>query len=153
MNLQRKTLGVARTALPIEFVLSVIAREIDSQQNVGTAGRKYVKRDVAATEAMQFVEKKSHVCKDGRHILFGLDWKRRVKQLRDRCGGQCEYEMTEYRGSERIMTIRCQREAADPHHIKLRSRGRDDRLTNLMGICRHHHIRVDAEQRKEHHKR
>lgn len=109
------------------------------------------KADVQATAERKFVERKSHVTKDGRWVLHGLDWKRQVEKLRKRCGGRCEY-MIEH-PSDAMPSIRCAREAADPHHIKLRSRGRDDRVTNLMAVCRHHHRVLDAEQRKERCKR
>lgn len=44
--------------------------------------------------------------------------------------------------------VRCLREAADPHHIVLRSTKRDDRLANLLAVCRHHHYVLDREQRR-----
>lgn len=112
------------------------------------------KSDQQATEAMRFVEKKSHVTKDGRHVLYKLDWQRRVKELRERCGGQCEYMIPlDNLTVGGVPAVRCSREAADPHHIKLRSRGRDDRLTNLMAVCRHHHQMLDILQRRERYKR
>jgi hypothetical protein len=110
------------------------------------------KADRQLTEQRQFAERKSYVCKDGREVLYGLDWKRRVKELAKRCGGRCEYEMCPSGPSDAPME-RCLREAADPHHIKLRSRGRDDRMSNLLAVCRHHHQILDAQQRKERCKR
>ena len=110
-----------------------------------------MKADLQLTAQRQFVERKSYVCKDGREVLHGVDWQRRVKQLRERCGGRCEY-MIEH-PEDAMPSIRCAREAADPHHIKLRSRGRDDRLLNLMAVCRHHHQVLDSQQRKERVKR
>lgn len=92
------------------------------------------KRDVQATEAKHFFSPKSYVAKDGREVLFHLDWKQRVGELRQRCGGRCEYEIP-YGG----ISTRCLREAADPDHIIPRSKGRDDRLSNLQGLCRLHH--------------
>lgn len=113
-----------------------------------------MKADKQATEARKFVESKSHVTKDGREVLYKLDWQRRVKELRERCGGRCEYliYITSDAEGEPIFE-RCAREAADPHHIKLRSRSRDDRMTNLLAVCRFHHQMLDAQQRKERHKR
>lgn len=113
------------------------------------------KADRQATEARNFVERKSYVAADGREVLYGLDWKRRVKELRERCGGRCEFVNGHVEdGNEEVIGIfRCVREAADPHHIKLRSRGRDDRLSNLLAVCRHHHQILDAQQRKERCKR
>jgi hypothetical protein len=105
-----------------------------------------MKRDIDATAERKFVERKSHVTKDGREVLYKIDWQRRVQELRQRCGGRCEYMIP-------LANIRCSREAADPHHIKLRSRGRDDRLSNLLAVCRYHHGILDAIQRKERFKR
>jgi hypothetical protein len=111
------------------------------------------KADRAATEARKFVERKSHVTKEGREVLYKLDWKRRVIELRERCGGRCEYVIHGIGEVTADGGLRCSREAADPHHIKLRSRGRDDRLSNLLAVCRHHHQILDAEQRRERLKR
>lgn len=107
------------------------------------------KADKQLTEQRQFVERKSYVCKDGREVLYGLDWQRRLQQLRNRCAGRCEYVFKTAEGDE----MRCARAAQDPHHIVLRSHSRDDRMTNLLAVCRHHHQMLDIEQRKERHKR
>jgi hypothetical protein len=111
------------------------------------------KADKQATDARKFVEPKSHVTKDGREVLHKLDWQRRVKELRERCGGRCEYRLLGTALMEGGEDMRCCNAAADPHHIKLRSRSRDDRMTNLLAVCRHHHRILDAEQRKERVKR
>jgi hypothetical protein len=97
-----------------------------------------LKRDVQATELARFEDPRSYVAKDGREVLFGYDWKARKNQLWVRCGGICEYKFP----SGRTM-IRCRAEAADPHHLVKRSELRDDRLENLMGICRTHHDLLD----------
>lgn len=107
------------------------------------------KADRQLTEQRQFVERRSYVCRDGREVLTGLDWQRRLQQLRNRCQGRCEYIFKTADGEE----MRCARPAQDPHHIKLRSKGRDDRMENLLAVCRHHHQILDAVQRKERVKR
>lgn len=118
-----------------------------------------MKADKQATETRKFVESKSHVTKDGREVLYKLDWQRRVKELRERCGGQCENVLgvkVDYSNGYGVITdqeVRCTREAADPHHIHLRSRGRDDRMSNLLAVCRSCHFLLDKAQRKERHKR
>ena len=112
-----------------------------------------MKADRQMTEARQFVEPKSHVTKDGRWVLHGLDWKRQVNALRVRCGGRCEYRIPGSEIAEGGELMRCCREAADPHHKTLRSRKRDDRLEALLAVCRHHHKILDAQQRRERFKR
>lgn len=111
------------------------------------------KADKQATEARKFVEKGSYVCKDGREVLTGLDWKRRVNELRRRSGDRCEYRIPGSEIMEGGSLMRCAREAQDPHHIILRSVKRDDRMENLLAVCRHHHQMLDAEQRKVRNKR
>lgn len=57
-----------------------------------------------------------------RWILKGTDWAHMKRLIYDRGEGVCEY---------------CeQREMADVHHIIFRSKHRDDRETNLIGLCR-----------------
>ena len=107
-----------------------------------------MKRDVQASETRKLVEKGSYVTKDGREVLKGLDWKCRVKELAARSKGQCEFII-----QDALLGFRCLREAQDPHHIVLRSVKRDDRLANLLAVCRHHHHMLDLEQRRERHKR
>ncbi len=97
------------------------------------------KADRAATEAKRFKDPKSHVTKDGREVLHGDDWDDRKFELLQRSRGQCEY---------RWNSIRCRRDANDPHHMVLRSVERDDRLANLLAVCRTHHYALDREQRK-----
>lgn len=108
-----------------------------------------MKADRQLTEQRQFVERRSYITKDGREVLVGLDWQRRLQQLRNRCAGRCEYVFKTEAGEE----MRCARPAQDPHHVVLRSKGRDDRMANLQAVCRHHHGILDAQQRKERVKR
>jgi hypothetical protein len=90
-----------------------------------------VKRDVQATEAKHFVDPRSYVSKDGREVLYKEDWLARVVELDKRCGGRCE-DLNTFR-------MRCPAKAAHPHHIIKRSKGRDDRLKNLLALCNFHH--------------
>lgn len=77
--------------------------------------------------------------KDGRERLVGLDWRNRVKELWERCGGKCEWIDWPSLNVQRL----CCREAQDPHHIVKRSVLRDDRLSNLQALCRYHHDLLD----------
>ena len=113
-----------------------------------------MKRDKRATEAARFEDPRSFVWKDGREQLVGLDWKMRKEELRQRAWDLGLDEVRcEYRNSD---GVRCRSEAADPHHVRPRRDGRDDRLTNLQALCRWHHelmderkIRSDRKERRE----
>jgi hypothetical protein len=105
-----------------------------------------MKRDRIATDAAKFEDPKSFIFKDGREFLAGLDWKARKHELWTRARGRCEYINSD--------GIRCRTEAADPHHYIPRSKGRDDRMSNLFALCRFHHNLMDTRKvrsdRKEH---
>lgn len=102
------------------------------------------KVDVEATCRAGFEDLESVVLLDGREILAGKDWEKRKKQLWERCKGQCEYMLESGdsihmgRGAWVNRLERCRREAHDPHHVTPRSKGRDDRLSNLIFLCKHH---------------
>lgn len=78
----------------------------------------------------------SFVRLDGSEVLHGNDWKKRKIELWERCGGRCEYRY--------INGQQCRGDCTDPHHDKPRWPKRDDRLSNLIGYCRPHHILVDG---------
>ena len=90
-----------------------------------------MKRDIYATAVARFEDARSFVFKDGREQLCGYDWQQRKSELWARSGGRCEKDVG--------TTNRCHREAEDPHHCIPRSKGRDDRLSNLVALCRYHH--------------
>jgi hypothetical protein len=102
-----------------------------------------MKSDVTATRERKFKHPKSHVTPDGREILHGDDWDERRFELLQRSRGRCEYYIESANAK-----VRCQRDCEDPHHITLRSVLRDDRLSELLAVCRHHHNVLDREQRK-----
>jgi hypothetical protein len=95
--------------------------------------------DREATEARKFQDPHSFVFKDGREWLEGKDWDARRFELLVRCHGQCE---------NIIGGHRCWRECADPHHVELRSIKRDDRIENLLALCRPCHRALDKLQRE-----
>jgi hypothetical protein len=107
-----------------------------------------MKRDLQATAARQFGDPGSYVTPDNREILKGIDWTRRKQELWERCGGLCENILV---AGE--LVIRCRQEANDAHHKVLRSRKRNDALDALLAVCRRCHQVLDAQQRKERHKR
>ena len=109
------------------------------------------KADRQATEAKRFKDSNSFVFKDGREWLEGADWDARRFELLQRCRGMCEYEWegASINGNGPLK-LRCRRDAEDPHHKILRSIARDDRLSNLMAVCRHHHRVLDLAQRRQH---
>ena len=92
-------------------------------------------RDEVEKKLRGYREKDSIVRPDGSEILVGRDWKQRKRELAERCGGRCEHMISDIE--------RCPAEATDPHHVKARSKGRDDRLTNLQGLCHPHHEMLD----------
>lgn len=91
----------------------------------------------------QFLDPRSYVAPDGREVLYGEDWKARIEDLRLRSAGKCEWVVDAGMEQEVIMVYTCGKEAQDPHHIKPRSKGRDDRMSNLQALCRYHHDLLD----------
>jgi hypothetical protein len=79
---------------------------------------------------------KSYVRNGGSEVLVGKDWEQRKKELHGRCKGRCEWLDPE-------TGTRCMSMADDAHHVIKRSQGRDDRLSNLMAVCRDHHNFLD----------
>ena len=81
---------------------------------------------------------KSKVYLDGRERLYGKDWTKRKKEVWVRGGGRCE-QIVDYTLHKPVLHVRCRSEMHDPHHIITRGRQRDDRASNLIGLCRLHH--------------
>lgn len=96
--------------------------------------------DVEEKKRRGYSDPKTRVYFDGRERLAGIDWVRRKKELWERCGGRCERWVGKWGGENHD---RCRSEAHDPHHIEKRSKKRDDRLSNLMALCRMHHDLLD----------
>ncbi len=96
-----------------------------------------MKRDLSATAAAKFQDPRSYLCLDGRHVLYGKDWKARKAELWARCQGRCEKIVDRHPGG--MFALRCRSEAAHAHHIIKRSRQRNDSLTNLIAYCVLHH--------------
>jgi len=92
-------------------------------------------RDEQTKSERGYVEKNSIVRFDGSEKLVGKDWKRRKQELETRSGGRCEWVNSDME--------RCRSAARDPHHIRARSKGRDDRLSNLLHVCGLHHDLFD----------
>ena len=94
-----------------------------------------MKRDVPATLARKFLDKRSYVAQDGREVLTGLgnkDWFARKEELWERAGGRCEFII--YYG-EHIVPERCTAVGVIPAHIQPRYPRRDDRMDNLKLYC------------------
>lgn len=109
-----------------------------------------MKRDVPATEAAGFADKRSYICWDGREVLAGADWKARKRELWKRCQGECEKWTCQFvpilEGVEVPGARKCRKEAVHPHHKIKKSVKHDDRLENLMGICEEHHRMMHPEK-------
>ena len=103
-----------------------------------------MKADREATRERHFADRRSYVAKDRREVLYGKDWAERKKELWTRCKGRCEALSDIIDGSgEVVFTMGCPEQADDPHHVIPRSKGRDDRLSNLQALCRYHHDLLD----------
>ena len=93
-------------------------------------------RDEVAKAERGYKEPGSIVRPDGSEILVGKDWAKRKFELWTRANGRCERLLSD--------GTRCRNEAHDPHHHpKARSKGRDDRMENLIALCRGCHNLVD----------
>lgn len=101
--------------------------------------------DIEAKKRLGYKDKRSKVRFSGEEILFGEDWKRRKKELWDRCRGQCEQMFPAPADNNPLSTryTRCKNEAHDPHHIAPRSKGRNDAIWNLLALCRTCHRQID----------
>lgn len=95
--------------------------------------------DILTKKERGYVERDSKVLYDGAETLVGRDWKRRKEELWERAAGRCE-AIKDGR--------RCRNLGRDAHHVKARSKGRDDRLSNLSWLCGPCH---DAEDWKKLH--
>lgn len=93
--------------------------------------------DREETKRRGYTDPKSRVYFDGRERLHGKDWTKRKREVWDRGGGRCE-RIVNYVGSMDI-PVRCKSEMHDPHHEITRGKKRDDRIENLIGLCRLHH--------------
>lgn len=95
-------------------------------------------RDEAAKARLGYTNPRSFVRLDGSEVLYGEDWKKRKQEIWERGAGRCERLICPGGPSDAPMK-RCQTEMHDPHHIIKRSKRRDDRTVNLVGLCRMHH--------------
>jgi hypothetical protein len=73
---------------------------------------------------------KSFVRNDGSEVLKGGDWIKRKWELQKRSAGMCERSTV----LGRPHNVLCYGRGGEPHHIKRRSAGRDDRLANLANL-------------------
>ena len=75
---------------------------------------------------------------EGREICRGYQWEKRKRELRERANGMCEgWTVEASHASHYIGNF------GDAHHKIPRSKGRDDRLSNLAYICRDLHMAID----------
>jgi hypothetical protein len=92
-------------------------------------------------------DSRSRVMLDGREILYGLDYTRRLREVQTRSGYKCEaptYSLLLRDAGK--PPFRCGAPSCGhPHHIVKRSKGRDDRLENLMDVCSYHASAVHPE--------
>jgi hypothetical protein len=97
--------------------------------------------DFEATAARDFTCRhgKSVVLLDGRETLHCTDYTRRVREVEERDGYKCQWSVQAPPLSF-FPQHKCNAPSnGHPHHIVKRSKGRDDRASNLMAICDAHH--------------
>jgi hypothetical protein len=104
-------------------------------------------RDEVEKKARGYKDKRSKVRPDGSESLYGKDWTKRKAELWARCDGRCEQLVG---WGDKASLERCRSEAMHPHHVIKRSKKRDDRLSNLLGICALHHSLAHPEKNKLH---
>ena len=91
-----------------------------------------------------YTDPRSYVRNDGSEVLYGHDWTARKREIWERGNGKCEKIVGNTCNTRGIFTTeRCRSEMHDPHHIVKRSKYRDDRASNLIGLCRLHHSLLD----------
>lgn len=98
--------------------------------------------DLEATEARNFKNPRSRVMQDGREVLYGLDYRKRVREVLERDGFRCRVDRIVKK--DRLF---CGAPAEHAHHIIKRSDGRDDRASNLVAICGYCHTQMHPEKR------
>jgi 5-methylcytosine-specific restriction endonuclease McrA len=74
---------------------------------------------------------------DGREKCTGYQWEKRKKEVRERADGICEGIFVDAKHPVHELI------QGDVHHLIPRSKGRDDRLSNLVYICRDLHMAID----------
>lgn len=105
--------------------------------------------DREAKARLGYTDPRTRVYFDGRERLYGKDWTKRKLEIWERGGGRCERIVGQHviakNGYSSITNedVRCKSEMNDPHHIVARSKKRDDRASNLIGLCRMHHDLLD----------
>jgi 5-methylcytosine-specific restriction endonuclease McrA len=90
---------------------------------------------------------RSRIYRDGREKLVGKDYIARVREVLERDGGKCQWPCTFVNrapgksnyANDAIAEVPCNQPADDVDHIVKRSKGRDDRASNLRSLCRAHH--------------
>ena len=98
-----------------------------------------VRRDREKTELCGFKDDRSYCRRDGKQVLYGVDWTQRKRELWTRAKGFCEM------GTRMLKphVSGCSGLADEPHHITPRSKGRDDRISNLAGLSHDCHDSLD----------
>ena len=96
-------------------------------------------RDEAEKQRRGYTNPRSFVRLDGSEVLHGIDWIERVCAVQERANNQCE--ATNH-------AELCGRLGSDAHHVIPRSRGRDDRMSNLLWLSRFCHIAEDPRKVK-----
>jgi HNH endonuclease len=102
------------------------------------------KRDPLETVQRAFLDPRSFVSNDGREFLFGEDMSVRRHEVFERSGGFCEEpgcnrEINEYLPTEHPNALHV-------HHIKHRSKGGAENMSNLQAACTRCHKKFHADR-------
>lgn len=92
--------------------------------------------DFEAKQRLGYKERLTKVFYDGREVLKGRDWQKRVRELKTRDRQKCQI-------ARLVPGRKCSNKGTDPHHVRARSDSRDDRLENLILLCRECHRFID----------
>ena len=86
-----------------------------------------LKCDKLATESAKFLDLRSYVHITGRFFCFGADMSDHRKTVLKRDEYTCQKCYSAYSGAQHMLEI---------DHITPRSKGRDDKISNLQTLCR-----------------
>lgn len=104
------------------------------------------RKDLAATELVNFTDKRSYVRLDGKRFLFGDDIEQLRRQVFERDGWRCTGEVNGER-CQRLVSWDGPFSAGHTHHIIPRGKRGDDSLSNCVTLCAWCHQKLHVRPR------